>query len=305
MPFRWRLRTSALLAFLAAASASPTRARADVPGDATSSPAPALATTSTASPSAPSSADVAAARRHFERAREEYGQGSYREAIGELEAAHSLDPTAKDLVFNLGVVHEKLSDIDDALGWFQLYTTMTLTPTERDRADSYIRRLEGAKKELALQKPAPPKTPSTPGQAPSSRRTEPPFPATPAHGRVDAATITAVSVAGAALIFGAVMGVKAEQDRPVAGFVTGQDGTIGDLQARTDSAHREAVIADIAFGASLAAGITATVLYFARTRDAPRAQTQAHARTPRADRSATVSATPLMGGGALVVQGSL
>ena len=76
------------------------------------------------------------------------GAGSYREAIGELEAAHTLDPNAKDLVFNLGVVHEKLGDIDDALKWFRLYTTMNLTGPERDRADAYVHRLEGAKKEL-------------------------------------------------------------------------------------------------------------------------------------------------------------
>ncbi|MGH7296278.1 MAG: tetratricopeptide repeat protein, partial [Polyangiaceae bacterium] len=95
-----------------------------------------------------SPANVAAARRHFERAKAYYGQGSYREAIGELEAAHTLDPTAKDLVFNLGVVHEKLGDIEDALTWFRLYTTMNLTPPERDRADAYVKRLEGAKKEL-------------------------------------------------------------------------------------------------------------------------------------------------------------
>src|ERR1019366_3459132 len=101
MPFRWRMRTSALLAILAAAaSVSPGRAQAQEPPP---TPTP-----------APSSADIAEARRHF-------------------EPAHALDPTAKDLVFNLGVVHEKLSDIDDALRWFELYTTMSLSPTERER----------------------------------------------------------------------------------------------------------------------------------------------------------------------------
>ena len=40
------------------------------------------------------------------------------------------------------------ADIDDALKWFRLYVTMNLTPAERERADAYVRRLEGAKKEL-------------------------------------------------------------------------------------------------------------------------------------------------------------
>jgi hypothetical protein len=306
MPFRRRLGPAALLAFLAAASIVPAQARAQDAG--AGAPTPTTPSQNPGpTPSAPSSADVAAARVHFERARADYGQGSYREAIGELEAAHSLDPTAKDLVFNLGVVHEKLSDIDDALEWFQLYTTMTLTPTERERADSYIRRLEGAKKELALKPAAPPPSPGTdqaqPGVARPARRAVP----SPSHGRVDAATVTAVSVAGAALVFGAVMAGIAEAERPNAGYVTGQDGTITDLQNRVDKAHREAVIADIAFGTSLAAGITAAILYFARTRDPSRP-----ARTSGAagalgpwDGSPIVSATPLTGGGALIVQGSL
>src|SRR5258708_3309057 len=123
MPNRRRLRTLALLACIAA-TATPGLAQESTPSNA------------------------AAARQHFEKARADYEQGAYREAIAELEAAHELDPNAKDLVFNLGVVHEKLADIDDALKWFRLYTTMNLTPQERDRADAYIRRLEGAKTDL-------------------------------------------------------------------------------------------------------------------------------------------------------------
>jgi tetratricopeptide (TPR) repeat protein len=110
MRLRRRLRTIALLAGLtAAASSSPRRASAQDTD----------------------AASVAAARDHFEKARAFYGQGAYREAVAELEAAHALDPSAKDLVFNLGVVHEKLADIDEALQWFQLYTTMNLTAQER------------------------------------------------------------------------------------------------------------------------------------------------------------------------------
>ncbi len=245
-----------------------------------------------------STANVAAARRHFDKARADYAQGSYREAIAELEAAHALDPAAKDLIFNLGVVHEKLSDIDDALQWFQLYTTMTLTPQERDRADAYIRRLEGAKKELAQRPPG--ATPPAPSAAPAPSETQlaslPAPPAAPRRGRVDAATIAALSVTGAAIVFGTVMGVKAAADKPPAGIVTGQDGSYPDLQRRTDTAHREAVIADVGFGLSIAAGITAAVLYFARPRDS------AGAGGPGLS---SVSAAPLTGGGALIVQGFL
>jgi tetratricopeptide (TPR) repeat protein len=97
MPFRRRLRTFALVGCIAAVG-MPNIGLADETW----------------------AANVAAARKHFEKARAYYGQGAYREAVNELEAAHVLDPNAKDLVFNLGVVHEKLSDIDEALNWFRL-----------------------------------------------------------------------------------------------------------------------------------------------------------------------------------------
>ncbi|MGH7440856.1 MAG: tetratricopeptide repeat protein, partial [Polyangiaceae bacterium] len=114
-------------------------------------------------------ANAAAARRHFDKARTFYEQGQYHEAIGELDTAHALDPSAKDLVFNLGVVHEKLGDIDDALRWFRLYAGMSLTPQESDRAEAYVRRLEGARREVegphkgpAAAPPATPNSNSTP-----------------------------------------------------------------------------------------------------------------------------------------------
>jgi len=237
-----------------------------------------------------SPANVAAARRHFERARAYYAQGSYREAIGELEAAHTLDPNAKDLVFNLGVVHEKLGDIEDALKWFRLYTTMNLTPPERDRADAYVHRLEGAKKELedkqaaaaaagAAHVPVPPPPP------PPKERT--------ATGRIDGLTIGTASVSVAALVFGIVMG---EQDRPPSPFITGRNGTYSDLVDRQANAHQEAVLADVGFGVAAVAAASTAVLFFTRTHTVGPATGSSS--------STSVSAAPLTGGGALFVQGS-
>ena len=234
-----------------------------------------------------SPANVAAARKHFDKARADYARGAYREAIGELEAAHTLDPNAKDLVFNLGVVHEKLADIDDALKWFRVYVTMSLTPAEHDRADAYIRRLEGAQKEIeAKQAAASASTSATPPPSPP--------PETPSNGRIDALTIGAASVSAAALVFGIVMGVKAESDKPPPSFVTGKNGTYSDLVNRTNQAHSEAVAADIGFGTAVVFAAAATYLYFARPRTTPAPSTG----------STTVSAAPVTGGGAFFVQGS-
>jgi tetratricopeptide (TPR) repeat protein len=261
MPTRRQLRTLTLFACIFAAE-SPLAARAEET----------------------TPANVAAARRHYDRARADYEGGAYKEAIAELEAAHALDPNAKDLVFNLAVVHEKLADVDDALKWFHLYGTMNLTPQEQERADAYIRRLEGAKRELdqkaaqALSAPAPP---------PPASKAEP----VPSMGRVDAATVTAAGVAGAALLFGVVLGTKAKQDQPGSNFVTGQDGSYADLVSRTDLAHREAVIADVGFGISAIGAAVAAYLFLSR----PAVVT----------RSARISAGPLaVGGGALGLEGT-
>src|SRR5262245_44072169 len=64
-------------------------------------------------PAKPMSASKAAAEKHYKRARELYQLGRYREAIAQLEAALKLDPQGAELLYNLGLVHEKLGDADE------------------------------------------------------------------------------------------------------------------------------------------------------------------------------------------------
>ena len=159
-----------------------------------------------------------AAREHFESARALYAQGAYRDAIRELEAAHAFDPLAKDLVFNLGIVNEKLADIDRALDWFHTYETLSLTPQERERASAVIRRLEGAKHEVLAVTPNPPRAPekavsATPNSHPAPRADGPP------RGRIDALTIGAAGLSATALTVGVVMSVSALNDCVTSDFV--------------------------------------------------------------------------------------
>ena len=105
-------------------------------------------------PPAPTEAQVKA-QEHYKHARELYQVGSYREASAELEAALVLDPAAKELVFNLGVVSEKLGKFDEALRYFRHYAEMNLSPAEKQRADGFIKRLEGAKNEVVVVAPPP------------------------------------------------------------------------------------------------------------------------------------------------------
>jgi tetratricopeptide (TPR) repeat protein len=239
--------------------------------EARAQPAPPPATPSTAQKEAET---------HYQKALALYQTGAYREALGELEAAHALDPNGKELVFNLGVVNEKLGKIDDALRYFRQYAQWEgLTAQEKQKVDGFIRRLEGAKREIP---------PSPPPPAPRPEK-----PREPERGRIDAATIVAASFAVAGLGVGTFFGVKALIDRPRSDYTTGRDGSIDDLQRATDTSHREARIADVGFAVGVVAAAVTAYLYFARPKV-----------TVAPSPSAQVSAAPVAGGGAFVVQGS-
>ncbi|MDP9152278.1 MAG: tetratricopeptide repeat protein, partial [Myxococcota bacterium] len=231
---------------------------------------------------------------------------AYREAIAELEAAHDLDPSAKDLVFNLGVIYEKLADIDGALRWFRLYTTMSLTAAESVRVDAFIHRLEGAKREIEAKEAMEPRQPrsSKESRAPAAGLPSSPVPApsvpsappvAPAPGRIDGWTVSAAGVCLVSVAFGIVMAVKAVQDQPPSNSLTQPSGpTYSDLVNRVETAHTEAVLADVGFGAALVSAVAAAYLYFARPGVAPAG------RAPT-----TVSATPMeRGGGMLFLKGT-
>jgi hypothetical protein len=208
----------------------------------------------------PSQDSKAAAQEHFTHARELYATGRYQEAMVELEAAKKLDPTAKDLVFNLGFVAEKLGRIDDALTYFHAYQEMdTVTPAEVKRAESYIRRLEGAKRT------APPPPPS------ASASQEPPPPAPPnekrPHGRIDGATIAAAAIGVGGLAVGGIFGAKALGDQVSSAPTTSKANPYSGLQSQQDNAHREATIADVGFAIGGVGVLAAAVLFFAREKD--------------------------------------
>jgi tetratricopeptide (TPR) repeat protein len=199
----------------------------------------------------------AKAQEHFKRARELYQAGSYRDAIAELEAARLLDPKAKELVFNLGIVTEKLGQFDDAVVHFRSYLEMEgITEAERAKAEAVIKRIEGAKREA----PTVPTASSTPPPPPPPPKRE-----EPRRGRVDGATIGAAGVAVAGFTVGTIFGIRALSQRPN-DFVTGRDGSIDDLRSQTDSAHTSAIVADIGIGVGAVATLAALYLYFGRTR---------------------------------------
>lgn len=212
--------------------------------------------------------DQRKAQEHFQRAKELYQTGKYSGAAAELEIARQLDPKAKDLVINLGIVHEKLGKYDEALAYLATYLEMEgVTPAERTKVEGMIRRIEGAKRAVAAQQEAAPPVETPPPPAPPAPKEEPvPLPAPPPpHGRVDAWTIAAGSAAIVGLGLGAGLGVYALSTRPN-GFVTGRDGTYATLQQKTHDAHTAALVADVSLGVGVVAALTTAWLYFGRTK---------------------------------------
>lgn len=228
------------------------------------------------------------AQQHFTRAKALYESGNYKEALAELEAARALDPNAKDLSFNLGIVNERLGKLDDALKYFHAYVDMAdTTPQERARAESIIKRIEGAKRE------APPNN-----NQPNTVVVQPPLvryyrEESPPKGRIDGWTIASGATAVAGFAVGTIFAVKALGDKPKSGFVTGRDGTYADLQRSADDAHREAVIADIGFGVGIVFTVLTGYLYFSRPKV-----------TSTPSSSARVSVAPTLGGSTLLFSGS-
>jgi len=235
-----------------------------------------------------------AAHQHAARAHDLYQQGAYHEAITELETALQFDPNGKDLVFNLGVVHEKLGDIDDALRYFQRYEQMDLAPQERSKADTYLKRLQGARKEV--EKPAEPAPAPAPAPAPLP---PPPPPPEKHYGRFDWVTATVAVVGVGGLAVGSVFGVKALSNRPATGVATTDTYGYAQVLNSETVAHRDAIVSDVTFAIGGAGVLAATVLFFARTRDSASPSVGRAGSAGPVDAPVVVSFTPLAGGGAL------
>lgn len=182
------------------------------------------------------------AEAHYKRARELYQLGRYREAIAQLEAALKYDPEAPELLYNLGLVHEKLGDADEAVDAYQRYLKALgpdADPEEKTKIESAIKRLEGAKAEL---------------KAKEAKRME--------HRWTPLSTGLAIG-GGVSIALAGVFGILAlNKDKEARNFVVGSGGSSGDRDALIRTSHGDAVFCDVFGAIGLVAIGSAITLYF-------------------------------------------
>ncbi len=219
-------------------------------------------------PPAPGSPEASRlARVHFKRALERYRKGAYREAIQELDQAIQLDPKSKDLVYNRGLVYEKLGRIDDAISEFEHYLRMEHDPEERERAKAILRRLNGARKEIESPPPTKPgasEASASGGEPSSSGSTAGSTTGTAHRGRLDGWVYVAGGVAIAAAVVGSIFGFRALSTEPGVDQSTSGSRTYSRMQDDQQTAHSYAVVADASFAVGILSGAAAGALYFLR-----------------------------------------
>lgn len=227
----------------------------------------------------------AAAKKHFVAAKKAYKSGAYQEAIRELKQAIELDPNGKDLFYNLGLVHEKLGEIDEAIAAFKRYNELETDTGELEKSIQTVRRLEGARDELARKKAAeeaPPKAEAPPRVivVPGPERERSPTSAKPPKGRLDGWVVATGGLSLAAFGVGTYYGLQALSTRKSSEEATNGSTSVYELEDRAARAHDQAVVADVAFAVGAASAGAALLLYF--TRDAkPHAREVAVVVTPR------------------------
>ncbi|MBL8720530.1 MAG: tetratricopeptide repeat protein [Myxococcales bacterium] len=226
------------------------------------------------------------AEQHYKRARELYQLGRYREAITHLQLAIKLDPSGAELYYNLGLVHEKLGEVDEAVDAYHKYLKVLgpdAEPEEISRIKGIVKRLEGAKAEI---------------KAREAKKVE--HRLTPLSGGL-------LVGAGVFLVgTGVFGGLALAHDREARDYLVDGPGGLKARQKLVDRSKGEALIANVlaALGvASLGAGLT---LYF--TSEFQKADDPNDVQKPKAARSPSlvtdlrVSVLPLPSGGAMSVQ---
>ncbi len=222
----------------------------------TPQPAPAPAATAGAKPApavqqiaSPTNGRAAALALHDE-AQQLYQQGLYPQAIAKLEAAIDYDPDAIVLHYNLGLIYEKMGQLDKALEHFHTCLDLEHNPVERIRLERIIARLSGAR--LHQREAAANRHHGSPHEQPSPPAT-PPSDTSSVHPVVIGASVVAAS----GLLLGGGLALYAYVRDPGRHPTTSATIHYADLQDDADAAHAAAIGADVALVVGTVAATTA------------------------------------------------
>lgn len=190
-----------------------------------------------------------------DQAKKAYAGGSYREAARLLEQAIQLDPQAAELYYNLGLIYEKLGELDTARTYFESSLSMEKDEGMRSRLQSVLKRIEGAKTEVQPE-PAAEAAPVLPAPPPPPRETgwtdRSDFPWLVAGG----------TVTGLALVTGVGFGIAALSASPADDEQTGPGTTAMDLEDRASRAGALAMAADVSLGIAIVFGVATGLLAY-------------------------------------------
>lgn len=176
-----------------------------------------------------------------DQARERYERGQYREAAQLLEQALALDPEGVELLYNLGLIYERLGELEVAEDYYRRYVEREPNAARRARGEAILRRIRGAAESSAAPVPAP---------------ATPEAPAPPSH-----VWLIPGGIAVAAAVTGTVFGIGALARDPGETPRTAPGTGVDDLRADAETAHTFAWVADIAFLVSAVAAGATVVLY--------------------------------------------
>ncbi|MEQ9320280.1 MAG: tetratricopeptide repeat protein [Polyangiaceae bacterium] len=187
-------------------------------------------------------------------ARELYARGDYAGAVDKLREAVRLDPDAKTLFYNLGLIEEKMGRIDAALADYKRCLELETNPDERANLALVIKRLEGAREAMSF------------GPAPLPAPAPPPPPAPTDDGVSPWVWVTGAT-ALSSFIAAAVLASRAGAVDPGDDATTNVSTPLEQLEADAAQAHQLALGADIALGIGIAATAATIVIALVTTGD--------------------------------------
>ena len=190
-----------------------------------------------------------------------YAKGKYIEAVAKLRRAVKIDPEGKELFYNLGLIQEKMGNLDAAIADYRRCFELESDPDEKLQLARIIKRLEGARHYTEFE----------PGDAPSSGGSA----ASPDGDGTDVGGATVspwvwvgAGVSLASFSIAAILALRASDVDPGDDAMTGPDRSLQQLEDDADEAHSLAIGADVMLAVGVAASaVTVTIALVSLTRD--------------------------------------